>query len=134
MDNFRLTPDLLMQAMNGENHGIAYYTALAELAPDDHAKDMILHFRDDEEKHLNAFEMLFTRMTGRRPNLPAPEKPEISSFEEGLGQAFSDEMGAYELYRNIILANPTPFVREIFFEAMTDENEHAIKNNYLYRR
>ncbi len=129
--NYRLTPAIMLKAMQGEYDAIAYYKQLSELAPNEEFKRMIAHFAEDEATHLEMSTQLYTRLFKNRPQLEQQKTPTIVNFEEGLKQAFHDETDAYETYRNIYLDNMSPAVRNLYFKTMTDENEHALKIVYM---
>jgi rubrerythrin len=73
-------------------------------------------------------------MTGQNPQIPLPKQPRILSYIDGVKKAIMDELEAYEFYRDIYIANMSPEIRNIFFEALTDENEHAAKFNYIFTK
>lgn len=128
-----LSPKLLIKAMQGEQDAIAYYEQLHRMTSDKQDMDLIQGIHDDEIKHYNMFANLYYRMTGQMP-YTQPKQPQIDSFSAGVKQSVMDELEAYEFYRDIYLANNNPEVKNIFFEAMTDENEHAVKHNYMYTK
>jgi len=68
------------------------------------------------------------------PDIKSVKTLDFDNYIEGIEQAILDELEAYEFYRDIYLSSNNPIVKEIFFEAFTDENEHAAYLNYLYTR
>ncbi len=130
-ESYVLTPELLTTTMIGEQDAIDYYEKLAQMAPNENFARVIMGFREDEMKHLGNSKALFKRLSGQSPELPPVKQPRIRSFQEGLEQAIFDELGAYEAYRNIYLDNDQPIIRNIFFENLTDEMEHAAKINFM---
>lgn len=131
---YNITPAQLLKAMRGEAETKKYYKRLADLAPSEREEDIIEHFIEDETKHLSKFKMLFEMITGKGPELTHIKQPVFDDYLEGIEQAILNELEAYEFYRDIYLSNNNPIVRDIFFEAMTDENEHAAHLNYLYTK
>lgn len=132
--SYNVTPAQLLKAMNGEASARKYYKKLAGMAPDEKEADIIEHFYEEETKHLSKFRMLFEMTTGKEPELTGVKQPSFDNYLEGIEQAILDELEAYEFYRDIYLSSNNPMVREIFFEAFTDENEHAAHLNYLYTK
>lgn len=132
--SFGVTPGQLVKAMKGEAEAGRYYKKLIGLAPDEKEADIINHFLEDEAKHYSKFKMLYKMFTGKVPELPTPVPPDFSTYTEGVEQAILDELEAYEFYRDIYLSTNNMIVRDIFFEALTDENEHAAHLNYLYSK
>ncbi|MGE5631541.1 MAG: ferritin family protein [Caulobacteraceae bacterium] len=132
--SFGVTPEQLLQAMKGEAGARKHYQRLMSLAPDDREADIIERFFEDEGKHFSKFRMLYEIITGNEPETPKVSKSEFDNYLEGVDQAILDELEAYEFYRDIYLSTKNPMVRDIFFEALTDENEHAANLNRLYIR
>lgn len=127
-------PQKLLKAMQGERDARLYYQQLLNMTPSDEDREIISHFFEDEGKHYANFSRLYMQLTGRQPVLPPPQAPHIPSYIEGVKQSIFDETDAYEFYRDTYLCTNNPIAKEIFFEAMTDENEHAIRLNYLYTK
>lgn len=131
---YNVTPAQLLKAMTGEAEARKYYKRLISMAPDEKEADIIDHFYEDETKHFSKFRMLFEMTTGKEPELTNINSPDFDSYVEGIEKAILDELEAYEFYRYIYLSSNNPIVMEIFFEAFTDENEHAAHLNYLYTK
>ncbi|HYF75423.1 MAG TPA: ferritin-like domain-containing protein [Candidatus Nitrosocosmicus sp.] len=131
---YNVTPAQLIKAMKGEAEARKYYKRLMGMAPNEKEEDIIEHFYEDETKHLSKFRMLFEMITGKEPELGNVKPPEFDGYLEGVEQALLDELEAYEFYRDIYLSSNNPIVRDTFFEALTDENEHAAHLNYLYTK
>jgi len=126
-------PQDLIKAMKGELEARRYYEQLIGLAPEEDKK-IIAKIMNDERKHFNNFRKLYIQLTGREPVIPPLTPPRIPNYVEGIKGAIMDETDAYEFYRDIYLSTGSPQVRSIFFEAFTDENEHAVRLNYLYTK
>lgn len=131
---YNVAPAQLMKAMKGETEAGKYYKRLMDMVPNEKETDIIEHFCEDETKHFSKFRMLFKMITGKEPEISDVKSPDFSNYIEGLEQAILDELEAYEFYRDIYLANNNPIVRDVFFEALTDESEHAAHLNYLYTK
>ncbi|HWI54723.1 MAG TPA: ferritin-like domain-containing protein [Desulfobacteria bacterium] len=129
-----VTPEQLITAMKGELGARIYYQKLAAMAPGPKEADIIMHFFEDETKHYRNFRMLYINLTGHEPIIPALENPSFTTYQEGVDQAILDELEAYDFYRDIYLSSNHPVVKNIFFEALTDESEHAAHLNYLFTK
>ncbi len=128
MDNInKLTNGEMIKAMTGEQDAISYYQQLMSMTLDNKNREIISEIRNDEIGHFKDLMDLYHRLYSKTPELPPVKKPIIPSFEEGLQDAITDELNAYEFYRNIYLNNASPMIRSLFFKAFTDENEHASK-------
>lgn len=132
--NYNVTPAQLIKAMRGEAEARKYYKKLMGMAPNEKEENIIDHFFEDETKHFSKFRMLFEMITGKEPEIGNAKTPDFDNYLEGVEQAILDELEAYEFYRDIYLSGNNPIVRDIFFEALTDESEHAAHLNYLYTK
>lgn len=124
----------LIKAMTGEQNARRYYETLTTMTRSEEDKRLISKFIQDEKKHFNNFYRLYIAFTGHQPMLPPVKQPKIPSYIEGIKQSIMDETDTYEFYRDVYLSSFNPMVRQNFFEAFTDENEHAIRLNYLYTK
>lgn len=124
----------LEQAINGEATAIRFYgDLLHQVRGDQTAYDNVIHAYDDENKHFRAFVRLYKRLTGRQPSVRiTPIR--YPSLAAAYRQAFFDELEAAELYRDMYLMTRDPDIRDIFFMAKNDEEEHAQRFHFLYNR
>jgi rubrerythrin len=121
----------LQQAIQGELEAIPYYQALLELAPAADRED-IRHIREDEERHAQTLSQLYSELTGRPPVTFPVEEPDLSSYLQGLREAVRDELEAAEQYRDLYLGTLNHRIRDMLFEIMSDEQEHATRLTLLY--
>lgn len=131
---YQLSKDLLIKTLIDEQDAIVYYMQLQKMTTDKECINLLSEIYADEIKHFHALKNLYVQIAMENPLLPKAKMPEISSFISGVSKAIIDELNAYELYRDIYLANKNEGVRNLFFEAQTDENEHAAKLNYMYTK
>jgi rubrerythrin len=129
-----LTPEILLKALKDEQDAIMFYKILITMVSDAQDENLIKEIHNDEVKHFSQFFNLYKQMTGQNPQIPLPKQPRIHSYTDGVKKAILDELEAYEFYRDIYIANTSPEIRNIFFEALTDENEHAAKFNYMFTK
>ncbi|WP_035098867.1 ferritin family protein [Anoxybacteroides tepidamans] len=125
----KLASDLL-NAIKGEATAIQFYNQLMQMARTNEERSYIAHALEDEQTHLRQFINLYTSLFGAQPVYQAEQKT-FSSFAEGLKIAREDEFEAYESYRNVYLSTKDMKVRDVFFRAMTDEIEHALRFSIL---
>lgn len=133
-NNYKMNPEILIDAMQGERNTIYFYEKLSEMTNDIENIEIIEHAHDDEVKHFKMFANLYKKLYCKEIPCFSPNNVNIVSFTTGVKQSIIDELDAYEMYRNIYLYNFNPFIRNIFFEALTDENEHAAKFNYIFTK
>lgn len=132
--NVGVTPKQLTEAMKGESEARLYYERLIRMAPNKEEAEIISNILEDELKHFKNFKELYKKLTGCEPVLLQLKCPTFTNYIEGIEKAILDELEAYDFYRDIYLSTRDPYVRDIFFEALTDENEHAAHLNYLFTK
>lgn len=125
-----LTAQRLEKFMQDQATAAAFYGALIEQVADPALKDYIEHARDDEQKHYRMLNMLYRDLTGRSYQVQA-QPVEFATPAAGLKRAMDDEYEAFEEYRAVYLGSDIRRVRDVFFELMTDELEHATRFNYV---
>lgn len=120
----------LPKFMDDQATAVKFYSDLMREAQEaglgERAVDFIKHARDDEQKHLRLFVNLYRALTGNTYE-PTVRETRYANLKEGLEMAVSDELEAAEAYRTVYLRETNQNVRNIFFEAMTDEMEHATR-------
>ncbi len=134
VNGFRDYPKFIINlagAINEEAGAVSFYDKLMKLAPNQKQKTWIEHAKNDEMKHLNAFTALYLRLTCQSP-VVQPKDYTFTTYKAGVALAIERELEATELYRDMYLATIVPEVRDIFFEAMTDEIEHSVRFTHIY--
>jgi len=121
----------LATAINNEYEAVKFYTELAAIAPCEAARDFIIHARDDEKKHYSMFCRLYLELTGRQHVVAEPHI-KTPGFCTGVMESVKDELEAADMYREMLLSTTSMKVRDIMFEAMTDEMEHATRFTFVY--
>lgn len=114
----------LETALAGEAGAIQFYGYLESIAPSNEARKQVDFARKDEIKHHRMFTQLYERLTGHCPPVvnPVVTRP---TFADGVYMAFNDELDAAELYKGMLLSVHNLAIRDMMFEIMTDEMEHA---------
>ncbi len=116
----------LLNAMQGEASAVDFYSRLADMTTNQKDKQEILKIVEDEKAHLQSFVNLYFTLTGRHPQYQ-PTRVGFNSFEEGIQEAFEDELKDYETYRNQYLKTRNQTIRDVFLRAFTDEIKHATR-------
>jgi rubrerythrin len=122
-------PQLIEKFMQDEANAAAFYQALVDAIADPAVKDYVRHAMEDEQKHYRMLGDLYRRLTGRTYEA-RPEPPALTDVLAGLKQAMDNEYEAMEEYRNEYLRATDRAARNLWFELMTDELEHATRFNY----
>lgn len=134
-ENLENALNLIQEAVAGESEDRAFYTYLAENAPDEEAREIINSIRDNEINHFNLFRRLYFDITGEM--LPAAVMQEFAppeNFCDGIKRALMGEQNAVQKYRQILYAMQPRIHINIMVEIITDEIRHGILYNYLYSK
>lgn len=125
--------DLLMKAMKSERHDRVKYQRMIEMTNDPMVKKQIKFAHDDEIKHYKMFKQIYYKLTGKEINIPLPSNIETySSLMEAVQSSIEGENEAVDLYREIFALLADKQLRDMVFEIITDEQEHAGRFIYLY--
>ena len=122
----------LEEYIQDELQDAAYYNALAELAPTQRAKDLIIEFGMDEAKHAENFQRTYYMLTGRY-YIPQPLQPiVIEDYEDALKMRVIAETNDYEKYGKEYLMAPNKYLQDLFFNTRTVEAKHAMRMSILF--
>ncbi|MCT8976964.1 ferritin-like domain-containing protein [Clostridium sp. CX1] len=124
--------DLITEAMKDERHDRVKYKKMMELAKNDKVRKQIEFAYKDEGKHYMMFKHIYYMLTGRECDIPVPKIEKIDCLLPAIESSINGELGAVELYRRIQSMLPTIQMRDMLFEIITDEQEHATRFVYLY--
>jgi rubrerythrin len=104
------------------------------MAPDCFQKGVISKIREDEEKHLNNFQVVYCIHTGHSYVPPELSVNLPRTYQDCLMKAFDDEQEAYEFYKTNFLCHTDQTIKCVFLDALMDEAEHGRWfNNLLIR-
>lgn len=121
--------------MKDQISAVRFYGELAEAArrsgADPTVVEFIHHARRDEQKHYRLLQELYRNLTGRSYEA-TPSPVQFSNLAEGLQKALKDELEAAEEYRDTYLREQSQRVKDVMFELMTDELEHATRFGHAY--
>ncbi len=122
----------LEEYIQDELQDSAYYYALAELAPTERAKDILIEFGMDEAKHAKNFQRAYYMITGRH-FIPKPLDPiVIEDYEDALKIRVLAETKDYEKYGKEYLMAPNKYLQDLFFNTRTGEAKHAMRIAILF--
>jgi len=127
-----IPPGMLLRVIQDKQLKIAYYDQLYKMTSEHLNREIINGIHFDEVNHLNMFTNLYTDLYGEKPDLSEPEIAQISSFLYGIKNLIKTELDSYDFYSNVFFTDPNTMVREVFARALTDENRHAAKCNFIY--
>lgn len=132
MYRHRAVLDLLVEAMKDERSDRVKYKMMMEMAKSEKVRKQIEFAYKDEGKHYQMFQQIFCQLSGRTIDIPEP-KVEISDRQiDNIETSINGELEAVELYREIRSLLPTRQMRDMLYEIITDEQEHATRFVYLF--
>lgn len=123
---------LIREAMRDELHDREKYRRMMEMTDDETVKNQIRFAYDDEGKHYKMFQNILFTLTNQTVDEMMPEVEEIPSLLEGVQTSINGELEAVEMYRKIMAMLPSAELKQMLYEIITDEQEHATRFVYLY--
>lgn len=124
--------DLIEEAMKDERHDRIKYKNMMEMTKDEKIRKQIEFAYMDEGKHYKMFQQIYYMLTGRSINIPAPQVKTYARLIDAVEDSINGELEAVELYRKIQSMLPNMKLRDMLFEIITDEQEHATRFVYLF--
>ncbi|MDR1913801.1 MAG: ferritin-like domain-containing protein [Clostridiales bacterium] len=140
MDTYRsLSPDqkmldILIAAVEEERESIQFYHRLSKMTKDTSYKEILRLIRMDEQKHEKYFVDIYKRLTGQilRAEHVTPSRGAEYDFAPECEKAMFAALELSEYYRRIYSSFSNLEIRDMLFEMITDEQNNAIKMQYLY--
>ncbi|MEG0773298.1 ferritin-like domain-containing protein [Clostridium sp.] len=124
--------DLLIDAMKDERYDRIKYKNMMEMTKNDKVKEQLVFAYEDEGKHYKMFQYIFYQFTGKEIDIPVPEVQEYDELIDAVEASINGELEAVEMYRRIQSMLPTIGLRDMLFEIITDEQEHATRLTYIF--
>lgn len=121
----------ICKAVEAEAAAAEFYRHLMKEAPNKLHRDFIEHAYCDELKHLEMFSKLYCYYTDNAPEYHVDHEC-FPCYHEALLKALIGELEAVEFYKNVQLSTTDQLIRDCFFLAMVDEQEHATMFSTLY--
>lgn len=124
--------DLLIDAMKDERYDRIKYKNMMEMTKNEKIKEQLAFAYEDEGKHYKMFQYIFYQFTGKEIDIPIPEVEEYDELVDAVEASINGELEAVEMYRKIQSMLPTIGLRDMLFEIITDEQEHATRLTYVF--
>lgn len=132
-DTYQIPPGMLMKAILNEKDKIVHYEYLCSMITDQTILQIIEDIIKDETDHHYIFINLFIQLFGYEPEPYDGAQPQFFSFIDGVKQAIVNESTTYDFYRNIYNYDQNTEVRNTFYKILTEEDNHYIKMNNIYK-
>ena len=124
---------LILDALGDEAHDRAFYQYIQTLTTDSSQREIIRSIRNDEIKHFRMFETIYREVTCRDPMVKQNAEFEMpENYCAAIQKAIFGELGAVEIYREIMFSLCCQRHRDMLFEIISDELKHSVKWNFLY--
>jgi rubrerythrin len=124
--------DLIKEAMTDERHDRIKYKNMMDMAKTEKIRRQIEFAYSDEGKHYKMFQQIYYALTGKMIDIPAPTVETYNKLIDAVETSIDGELGAVELYRKIQSMLPNIKLRDMLFEIITDEQEHATRFVYIH--
>lgn len=119
--------------MKDERHDRVKYYQMMKMTDDPEVIKQIKYAYDDEIKHYQMFQQIYFLLTRRRIDIPMPNEIEkYDTLMDAVQSSIEGENSAVDLYREIYSMMQNKQMRDMLFEIITDEQEHAARFIYLY--
>lgn len=123
---------LIGEYTTDEWHDYLYYTQVAEKTKTAEQREMVLEFARDEYQHATAWAQYYCQLTGSYPYIaPYQPRPIDKNLEKVFMSRVKPESADMKKYKELYLMTPDPQLRDLAFNAMNDEAQHAIRLLYL---
>lgn len=124
--------DMLKEAMLDEKKDNRKYRIMMDMTDNREVIDQIRYAYEDEAKHYKMFQEIYEDLTGKEIQVPSPEQDKYSRLIDAVKSSINGELEAVELYRDIRSMLRGKRHRDMVYEIITDEQEHATRFVYLY--
>lgn len=123
---------LIHEAMMGEKHDREKYKNMMCMTKDEKIRKQIEFAYKDEIKHYSMFQNIMFALTGNLVEVPTPSVEHYDKLIDAVESSINGELEAVELYRKIRALLPTRQLRDMLYEIITDEQEHATRFVYVF--
>jgi len=124
--------DLLKEAMTDEKKDHKKYRKMIEMTDNREIIEQIRYAYEDEAKHFEMFQEIYEELTGKDIQILSPEHEQHNRLIDAVKSSINGELEAVELYREIRAMLRGKKYRNMLYEIITDEQEHATRFVYLY--
>lgn len=124
--------ELIREAMKDEKHDFKKYKMMMDMTDNKEVISQINFAHLDEGKHYRMFQKIYADLTGREIEVPMPEVEHYNRLIDAVKTSINGELEAVELYRQIRSMLESKKHRDMLYEIITDEQEHATRFVYVF--
>ncbi len=130
--NIRRLLDLIKDAMKDERHDNKKYRMMQDMTDNRDVKENLRFAFEDEGKHYRMFQSIYEDLTGEEIEIPTPKVDLEPRFIDNIKTSINGELSAVEMYRDIRAMLSSKKHRDMLYEIITDEQEHATRFVWSY--
>lgn len=130
--NMRRLLELIKEAMHDERHDNRKYRMMQDMTDNKDIKENLRFAMEDEGKHYRMFQDIYEDLTGEEIEVPVPKVDLEPRFIDNIKTSINGELGAVEMYRDIRAMLVSKKHRDMLYEIITDEQEHATRFVWSY--
>ena len=122
----------LQTYITAELNDTRYYRQLADRAPNEDDRKLLMEISSDEQQHAVRFQKLYRAITGKdfTPEVPPPELN--GSYKDLLRDRVLDEAHDFRKYGEQHLKNSNDLaLSDAYYLTQNDENVHALRLLYM---
>lgn len=124
--------DLIKEAMKDERHDRAKYRNMMNTAPSKEVAEQVRFAYEDEGKHYLMFQKIYEDLTNKVIEIPVPQVEKYDNYIDAVKSSIDGELEAVEMYRDIRAMLNSKKHRDMLYEIITDEQEHATRFVYVF--
>lgn len=124
--------DLIKEAMKDERHDRAKYRIMMNTAPSKEVAEQVRFAYEDEGKHYLMFQKIYEDLTNKVIEIPVPQVEKYDNYIDAVKSSIDGELEAVEMYRDIRAMLNSKKHRDMLYEIITDEQEHATRFVYVF--
>ncbi|MGB7605771.1 MAG: ferritin-like domain-containing protein [Lutisporaceae bacterium] len=130
--NIRKLLDLIKEAMRDERHDYKKYRMMQDMTDNRDIKENLRFAYEDEGKHYRMFQSIYEDLTREEIEIPTPKVELEPRFIDNIKTSINGELAAVEMYRGIRAMLCSKKHRDMLYEIITDEQEHATRFVWSY--
>ena len=124
--------ELLREAISEEDKDRRKYGQMMEMTDNKEIIKQIQYAYEDEAKHYEMLREIYEELAGSISKILVTELEQQNRLIDAIKESINAELEAVELYREIRAMLRGKKYRNMLYEIITDEQEHATRFVYLY--
>lgn len=122
---------MLKDVIKEKKYDRVLYDNLLKQASNYKEVDIITSIIDEEQKHTNTLQRIYKEITGKNIIFEDRYEKVDTNYLDGLKKAFDTKMTKLSKYRSLRACLPNNLYRDIIFDILIEELEHADKYHYI---